>query len=418
MLTPCPANAESPWINTGTTCSRVCVAAMRLARAHRAAHDRVDDLQVRRVERECEVDGAAGRQQVGTEAHVVLHVARVRRIVGVVELAFELGEQLLRRLAEHVDQHVEAAAVGHAEHHVIHAVGATAADQFVEQRNQAVAAFEREALLADILGVQVAFEAVGLHELLEHALLVIDAEGIVPGGAFELAVHPLALLDVGDVHELRTDAAGVGRLQACDQVAQLEALRACERAGAEFDVEVGASQPVEGRVEVGSGRPWQQADRFEVGCRKRMLHVERVEFRGEVSARAVCSDQLEYACLLLRDRFAGGCFRWREPATVLLLRRLDARDRGRVWLITGFTTLEPGEELLPFRCNAGGVAQPRFVQIVDVGGIATGNRRGRLELLEKTGLGRICAHAATNADEKARRLRALGCARRGRRLPG
>ena len=52
---------------------------------------------------------------------------------------------------------------------------AAAADQRVHQRDQRVAAFQREALLADVLGVQVALEALGGGQALEHALLVVGA---------------------------------------------------------------------------------------------------------------------------------------------------------------------------------------------------------------------------------------------------
>ena len=42
----------------------------------------------------------------------------------------------------------------------------------VEQRDQRLAALEREALVADVLRVQEALEALGLDHLLEHALLL------------------------------------------------------------------------------------------------------------------------------------------------------------------------------------------------------------------------------------------------------
>ena len=60
---------------------------------------------------------------------MVLHVAR-GQLVRV--LALELAEQVLRHLAEHVDQHVEAAAVRHADHDLLHAVRAGALDQLVD----------------------------------------------------------------------------------------------------------------------------------------------------------------------------------------------------------------------------------------------------------------------------------------------
>ena len=134
------------------------VAAAVEARLDRAFDDRVDDLEVRRVERQAQVDRAARRRDVAREALVVLDVARgqvLRR--GVVEL----GEQVLRHLAERVDEHVEAAAVRHADDDLLHALAAGALDELVHRGDEALAAFEREALLADVLGVQVALEALG-----------------------------------------------------------------------------------------------------------------------------------------------------------------------------------------------------------------------------------------------------------------
>jgi hypothetical protein len=73
----------------------------------------------------------------------------------------ELGEQVLGHLAQGVDQHVQAAAVGHADHDLLHALAAAALDHLVHRGDEALAALEREALLADVLGVQVALQALG-----------------------------------------------------------------------------------------------------------------------------------------------------------------------------------------------------------------------------------------------------------------
>ena len=83
------------------------VAAAILARAHRAFDDGIDDLEVRRIERERDVDVAARRAHVGRITLVVLDVARALEPRQVVR-ALELGEQIRRRLAEHVDEHVQA----------------------------------------------------------------------------------------------------------------------------------------------------------------------------------------------------------------------------------------------------------------------------------------------------------------------
>ena len=44
--------------------------------------------------------------------------------------------------------------------------------QLIEQRDEAVAALQREALLTDVLGVQIALQAFGGRELPENVLLL------------------------------------------------------------------------------------------------------------------------------------------------------------------------------------------------------------------------------------------------------
>jgi hypothetical protein len=148
----------------GSTCLRSASAAAGLARAHAAGDHRVDDLQVRGVEASARCTGPPGVRTSDEKPMWYFTSPEWAGVVGLV-LALELVEQLVRRLAERVDQHVQAAAVGHADDHVLDAVVAGAVDQVVQQRDQALAAFQREALLADVLGVQVALQALGRGQL-------------------------------------------------------------------------------------------------------------------------------------------------------------------------------------------------------------------------------------------------------------
>src|SRR5213592_2795439 len=149
------------------------VVAPALARPHRALHHRVHDLQVGGIERERDVHRAAARRDVRGEPVVVFHVSGGQ--LGSLP-ALELEEQVLRHLAQHVDQHVEPPAVRHADHHLLHAVAAGALDQLVDRRDQALAALQREALLADVAGMQVALELLRLGELLQQALFLLGRE--------------------------------------------------------------------------------------------------------------------------------------------------------------------------------------------------------------------------------------------------
>ena len=63
----------------------------------------------------------------------------------------------------------------HADDALFDALLTAALDQIVHQRDQRIAAFEREALLADVLGVQVALETFGRRQLPEDVLLLVGS---------------------------------------------------------------------------------------------------------------------------------------------------------------------------------------------------------------------------------------------------
>jgi hypothetical protein len=173
---PWPANAASPWMRNGTTWRVRSVADAVLLGAHAADRHRVDELEVARVEAEREVDRAARSGDViGAVPHVVLHVAatEVQVGIGVGELAEDLGGAL----AHDVREHVQAPAVGHADDDLADAVLAGDLDGQVEQRDQALAALERETLGAEELVRQdELLEDLGIGELGQDAELLFAGE--------------------------------------------------------------------------------------------------------------------------------------------------------------------------------------------------------------------------------------------------
>jgi len=353
------------------------VAAAVLARAHAAGDHRVDDLQVRWVERQRQVHGAAGRGHVGGETHVVLDVAGMGAVAGdVLELALEFVEQLARRLAERVDQHIEAAAVGHAHDHVLDPGRGGAADHAVEHRDQRVAAFQREPFLADVLGMQVALQAVGGGQALEDADPVLVRVAVVAGDRFQLFVQPAPLLGVGDVHEFGADRAGVGRLEQGHQVAQLHPLAAGDAAGEEFAVQVAVRQAMERQRQVrciGLGR-----------------HLQRIEVGRQVAARAIGGDQLADRAVAVIVA-AGGGARGNDAARIGPARARDRIDHRRMRHVAGFAALEPVEIGLPLRRYALGRHQVLLVQVLEIAGIGA-ELRGLGKLLQETvhsGVGKL-----------------------------
>src|SRR6476661_7491431 len=83
---------------------------------------------------------------VRRSAEMVLHVARAFDFVRRERTALELVEDGAMRLAHHLREHVQAAAMRHAEHDVAHAERAAALDDLLKRRNHGFAAIKAEAL--------------------------------------------------------------------------------------------------------------------------------------------------------------------------------------------------------------------------------------------------------------------------------
>ena len=134
--------------------------------------------------------------------------------------------------AQGVHQHVGAAAVGHADDHVLDAVAAAAAHQFVQQRDQAVAALQRKRFWPTYFCAGNAPDpsAAVRRSSTRWRSLAVEAEAGT--GASSCSMHPAALLGVADVHELGADGVGVGRLSSSTSLRRLGAAgRPASRSG-------------------------------------------------------------------------------------------------------------------------------------------------------------------------------------------
>ncbi len=128
-------------------------------------------------------------------------------------LALELAEQVLGRLAEQVHQDIETAPVRHADDGLLDPHLAAVLHQIVEQGNETVAALEREALLAHVLGVQVALQAFRGGQLPQNVLLLLGAESALHARHLETILQPQTLVGVRDMRKFRADGIGVDELQ-------------------------------------------------------------------------------------------------------------------------------------------------------------------------------------------------------------
>jgi hypothetical protein len=243
-----------------------------LHRPHHAFDHGVDGLEVRRVGGQLhghDPTTAAGEGALGAE--VVLHIARALHHVGV-DVALELVEDLADRLAHHVGQHVEPAAVSHAEHGAVDPGVGRRFEHGHQQRHCRLGPFDAEALGADVLRGQEALERLGRVELLEDVVLV-------PGGepdrhAFDVLLDPVLLVRLLDVHVLHAHGPAVGVAQDPQDLGEGEAIVAGQAVGEELTVEVPDGQTVGRRVEL--------------GVHRRDLQPQRVEVSDEVPAHPVC----------------------------------------------------------------------------------------------------------------------------------
>ena len=94
---------------------------------------------------------AAACADVRTEALVVLDVAG-RQLFW--RSVVKLSEQVFGQFAHGVDQHIQAAAVGHANHNFLHAFFTRSLNELVNGCNEGFATLQRETFLTHIFGVQ------------------------------------------------------------------------------------------------------------------------------------------------------------------------------------------------------------------------------------------------------------------------
>ena len=190
------------------------VAQLMLLGARLAQHHRIDDFQMRGIGGQRQMHLVAVEFAVGGGAQMIFDVARAFDFGRIGGAALEFMEQLAIGLAHHIDQHIQAAAMGHAQHDFLHAQLAAALDDLLQRRNGGFAAIQAEALGADKTVGGEFLEAFGLDQLVEDRLLAFGGEFDVLVRPLDAALQPVLLLGIVDVHEFIADAAAIGALAA------------------------------------------------------------------------------------------------------------------------------------------------------------------------------------------------------------
>ena len=260
---------------------RVRALARGLDRARRALDDRRDVLEVARVGLQPHDDRAVVGELVGAlGAVVVLDVAGAAlrdRGHGLDRGgALELAEDRLVRAPEVVGEHVEPAAVRHAEHDLARALAGRELDHLVEHRDGHLEALDRELLLAQVGLVHEALERVDLGQPAQQRLALLGGKRLAERAGLDLLAQPHALAVRRDVLDLVGDRAAVGLAQVGQGVGQRVARHAdAQDLGRDLAHQLGREPErlgIERRVALGLG-------------------AERVEPRGQVPVRAVGLDQ-------------------------------------------------------------------------------------------------------------------------------
>jgi len=221
----------------------------------------------------------------------------------------------------------------HAHDDLFDAAVAGLLDERIEQRDECFAAFEGEALLPDVLGVQELLEPLDCGDSEENALAVLSAQLWLVQRRLHTFLQPGALVLVEDVHVLDAKGAAIRGPQTGDQVAQGRARAALERRAIHHPIEVGVREPELRRLEQGVAR---------------LVVAQRIQVGDQVAELAIGVNQVEDADVALEGRLGayGGGVRPVAP--------------GR---------FEAGKEQRPMRPDRRRVAQILLVQAVNVIGI-------------------------------------------------
>ncbi len=349
------------------------VAALALFGAHLAEHHGIDRLEMRGIGGQREMDEVAVEAAVRRGAEMVFDVARALHVFGIGGIALEFGEHGGKGLAHHVGQHVEPAAMRHADDQLFHAELAAALDDLFERGDQRFAAIDAEAFGAGVALVAKALEHLGIGQALEDRALAGDGELGVIARHLDARLNPLALLELLNVHVLDADLLAIGRLERDQDV--------LEGRGREPEQPVDEDRPVVIRLGEAVGR------RIEIGMVGTVGKAERVEIGDHVAARAIGADQVHHPHRIERRLMrvgrqgrrgmAVGGRRGHGVAIGDQRRGLLAPARTFDFLLDRLGRVaELGKKLPPALIDARRVLDIAGVQLGDVFGVETGQKGG------------------------------------------
>ncbi len=252
--------------------------------------------------------------------------------------------------------------MGHADHDFLQADRAAGLNQFIHGGNEALATFQREALLAHVLGVQEALQAFGCGQTVQNVQLLLFGEVGLAADGLQLFLPPALLALVAQVHVFGADAAAIGLTQRVHQLAQAHALFAEEGvADVENGFLVAIGETVEGGIQLGN--------MFAFGA------LERVQIGPALAHVAVGGNQLLHGGALAAHLHIGAGLDHLGAALFGALGEgIDHRQMRHVLAIAtvaGRHVLQRVEIVAPRIGHAARIGQVVFVHLFDVWRIAT-----------------------------------------------
>src|SRR6476646_8079037 len=190
------------------------------------------------------------------------------------------------RLPHHLRQHVEAAAMRHADDDFLHAEIAAALDNLLQRRNQRFTAVEAEALGAGEFEIAEFLEAFGLDQLVEDRAAALAGEADFLVRALDAFLYPAFLRGIGDVHELDAKRLAVCAPADRDDLAQSRVFKPQYMVEEDFAVEIAVDKAIRARIKFLAIAP--------------RLNAERIEPGVEMAAHAVGPDQHQGAHRIAR----------------------------------------------------------------------------------------------------------------------
>src|SRR5882724_7292880 len=366
------------------------IAVLVLLGAHLAEHHRIDDFEVRRVGGQRQMDPVVVELAVRRGAEMIFDVAGALDRVGIGRAALELVKQRAMRLAHHLRQHVEAAAMRHADHDFLHAEIAAALDDLFQRRDQRFSAVEAKALGAGELEIAELLKTFGFDQLVEDRAPALAGERDFLVRPFDTFLDPGLLCSVGDVHELDAERLAVGALADRDDFAKRAVFEAEHVIEEDLAVEVGFREAVGARIEFFAVARRLNAERIELGMKMPAHAVGANQHQG---AHGVAGGLMDigrrqfsaFGLRLCREPGADRLFNLKPMAVERGSQFVARRQRpvvprpGRpfgVFADVGWRVLQAFEEFLPLGVDRGGVIFVAGVDFVDVGGVCALQKRG------------------------------------------